>query len=114
MNVGDYVRTKDIGIQKICKMISDTSFYTEDGYEVENNVIKSSLNIIDLIEETDIIQVNGMKYEVGATNYFSKNKEMELCIYDWDGRRFLLKDIIIEEILTHEQYENNCYRVERK
>ena len=106
LSIGMYVRTTDIGIKSICKMISNGSFYTENGYEILSNVLKASFNIIDLIEVGDY--VNGKKviqiYKPKGTYCLWILLENEVCIADCESFN-------IKEILTHESYENNIYRV---
>lgn len=70
---------------------------------VKGNIIKSSKNIIDLIEEGDI--VNGQIVYKEEEGLAVERAENIMC-YE------LIKEIKIEEILTHEQYERNCYRLE--
>lgn len=70
-------------------------------YFKRNEIItKHSKNIIDLIEVGDY--VNGYRVE----RYLDGDLVLE------DEIKSILKKTIIEEILTHEQYENNCYRLE--
>ena len=70
MKVGDYVRIKDAGIDKITSIIDDEVRFQEKpifsdgeciGYKwcFKKDIIKSSPNIIDLIEVGDY--VNGYK-----------------------------------------------------
>ena len=121
IEVGEYIRTKDgqIGIfQNIdehCRhygeRLEDTIYIinTEKNEYlrlIDSNITKHSKNIIDLIEVGDI--VNGCR--VGAICCGEKegvkytiNFKLEEETYD-----FQLK---IETILTHEQYEQNCYKV---
>lgn len=78
---------------------------------VKGNIIKSSKNIIDLIDNKDILKV--------------KTKENEILMIGFDENTLDIKykEIIEEiengeyellEILTHEQYERNCYVVEEE
>ena len=70
------------------------------------NII-ASYNIIDLIEEGDY--VNGV--EVIGKEFDNFNKEYLQCgVGDYVICTFEVKDI--KSILTKEQYENNCYKVE--
>ena len=63
MKVGEYVRTKYQGIKKIDKIFENATIYKYgyefDDYEYEtirtDEIIKSSPNIIDLIEVGDIV-----------------------------------------------------------
>lgn len=82
-------------------------------YPVESLKVKKTADrLIDLIEEGDI--VNGMTVE----EFDDEEGELYLGfpIYD-DGlmdciiEYSLLSNIKIKTILTHEQYEKNCYKV---
>lgn len=117
LNIGDYVRTKK-GIAKIkrfCGTQDDIKFYEVDkngthqptdafiNFIFENEIIKLSSNIIDLIEVGDY--VNGYKVEdvfetfinvATGSNYFQSP-----TIYEDD----------IESIVTKEQFESMEYKI---
>lgn len=105
IEVGEYVRDKDGNIGKITKIVTDDIFYVQfyDNLEwktdlEEANIKSHSKNIIDLIEEGDY--VNGVRV---SQSYL-------------DNIKYLAKEIVeknygIKTILTHEQYEQNCYKV---
>lgn len=69
------------------------------------NIRKHSKNIIDLIEVGDY--VNG-KEVYGEDGKLAVELAEHMPPYE------LLEDMEIKSILTHEQYEQNCYKVERK
>ena len=113
---GMYVRTKKGEISKI-KWITfqrwegintvEAIFNLENGdiLMYPNDKFKTSYNIIDLIEVGDY--VNGT--EVEEIN----DKEIMLV----DNHLWIDKNVangLIQEILTKEQYENNCYKVDDK
>jgi len=112
MNIGDYVRTKD---GNIAKYIRYDGFYNFDNYVLDetkgiNNdllneiVIKSSPNIIDLIEEGDY--VNGYKV-LNVLDFNDNSKMLSLeKIYD---NKITSEDI--KSILTKEQFESMEYKV---
>lgn len=140
IKVGEYVRTKNGLIGKVNKIelkgsetrfageyLTDTIIQFNDGkvYErrvKDNYIVKHSKNIIDLIELGDIIEVVTEedfeeeytdKLEVAAVGITDckGNKLNEIGICGDHGIEYVaLKDIRI--ILTHEQYERNCYRLE--
>lgn len=95
IEVGDFVRTNDGQIGKLKRIERDdidTSLKWYVFYDGKNEryinktyIVKHSKNIIDLIEECDY--VNGLEVYKG-------------------------KIVNIKTILTHEQYERNCYRLE--
>jgi len=117
MKVGDYVRTKDGIIGKIESKnligyndwIIDTLYHNDD--EIINdwtcgikeyNVIKSSPNIIDLIEVGDY--VNGIKVQdvIGCLLAFDGGQ---------DGEWYIETEEDIKSIVTHEQFERMQYKV---
>lgn len=126
LNIGDYVRTKE-GIEKIICieenfMDDNVTFYATDndiwrsayngrynGFTSRSDVIiKSSPNIIDLIEVGDY--VNGIK--VDFTNIKDKLSYEDKCIgfYDGDGDIFLFEEDI-KSIVTKEQFESMEYKI---
>ena len=100
---GDYVRTKkgtfdivtepkaNIGVVR-CKK---TKYWRED-------IIKHSKNIIDLIEVGDYVNENRV-YKITSACIYCVGKAVQNKL-----------TINIETILTKEQYQANCYTVERK
>ena len=85
---------------------------------VIGDIVKHSKDIIDLIETGDI--VNG--WRVGAIYYGEKEGVMHTINFELeDGQLYSWKEkfgeetcdfqLKIETILTHEQYEQNCYKV---
>ena len=127
IEVGDYIRlTRNQGINKIID-IDEDGFLILENYiadewgdeciqispqDIKNEIIKHSENIFDLIEVNDIIQYrfnSFSKKKVGRVKKYidaRSNKEY-LGIEGFDIER-----IYIEKILTHEQYEQETYKVE--
>lgn len=115
IEVGGYVRTKDKilkvdSFEKDNRNIKYVCFTTGEIYTLElldEITVKHSKNIIDLIEVGDY--VNGILIEdieeIDNKKVFYSNGEM----IAWTNR-----DKGIETILTKEQYQSNCYTVERK
>ena len=118
IRVNEYVRTTD-GIFKVTKIDGlyiyldkqyfDNQYQTMRDVTFKERIIKHSFNIKELIENKDIIKV--------------KTKENAILIIGFDENTIDIKykEIIEEiengeyellEILTHEQYERNCYRLE--
>ena len=103
IEVGEYIRTKQGHICKIVKKIDLPDVYEDtEGFWVNEIDIKAhSKNIIDLIEVGDIVTTNNLCGEVTKIGkdklYLACN---ETCCID-----------NVETILTHEQYEENCYKV---
>ena len=119
IEVGEYVRTKNGLFGKVNKIelagsgvrfggeyLSDTIIQFNDGkiYErrvKDKNIAKHSKKIIDLMEVGDIVN-NGYIYEIGNTEDGHK------WVHNLNG--LLLFEEDIETILTHEQYNENCYK----
>jgi hypothetical protein len=107
IKVGEYIRNNDGGIGKITKVINETIFYVQyydnipfktDIYETK---IKShSKDIKNLIEPRDF--VNEMIVDKDCNG---------LICTDINGDFHYLDKIQIKTILTHEMYEQNCYKV---
>lgn len=112
----------------ITKYIVDKEYYidTETGIARQKDETaflgKVSENIIDLIEVEDF--VNGYKVLAIEDSIYRNSKRIliykndkEKCerwiyIQEYDEKIHTQDDIV--EILTHEQYEQNCYKLERK
>lgn len=111
MEKGDYVRTKDYGIHKITKFeVYDYIEYIVDDNDMfytkidKTNIIKSSPNIIDLIEVGDY--VNGvMVTEIKDGKPFKEDYNDPYYSYYFDD---------IYSIITHEQFESMEYKVEEQ
>ena len=109
MKVGDYVRTKKHGIGKIISFSyqeDDECCFIElskrrTGIK-QSNIIKSSPNIIDLIEVGDY--VNGLKVQ-GVNNEI---KGFGTIVFDKDNS--IMEDYIYS-IVTKEQFKNMEYEV---
>ena len=118
LKIGEYTRING-KIGKVKDIILNRNNYEGSGIYLENEKfvlgkeeiykLKSSYNIIDLIEEGDY--VNGV--EVIGKEFDNFNKEYLQCgVGDYVICTFEVKDI--KTILTKEQYENNCYKVDDK
>lgn len=122
LEVGMYVRTDKTGIKKIYKIDNNKTKYkylyklkNQDddgcidlGILSDNNIIKASFNITDLIKPKDIILGrDGKLYQCWKIykDYvftYSKNKY---------GATITLVDYQIDRILTKEQFESMSYRI---
>lgn len=109
MNVGDYVRT-EYGIAKIvlidekvnaCQIDNQLNGFS---FVLNENIIKSSPNIIDLIEVGDY--VNGVRVE-------EVSKKEDLCfIYLENGFDDVDNDYVLEYgIVTKEQFSSMEYKI---
>ena len=115
IKVGEYIRTTEGCIVKIKN--DEHLDFLKFSNAVIGNITKHSKDIIDLIEVGDI--VNG--WRVGAIYYGEKEGVMHTINFELeDGQLYSWKEkfgeetcdfqLKIETILTHEQYEQNCYK----
>ncbi|MBR4486089.1 hypothetical protein IKS57_01795 [bacterium] len=122
INVGDYIRTKNGIIDKViieynghcaspncnCKHVS-----CERDYYDEDEIIKSSPNIIDLIEVGDY--VNGYYVEDIDTIYDKDDTYTKISLAS--GCDYLQPPIYepkqIKSIVTKEQFESMEYKIDR-
>jgi len=117
MKVGDYVRTND-GIGKMTKYIYEPEYenchviwFDNNNYGIRyiDNEIKSSPNLIDLIEVGDYVNgylVKGKTNDEVIVDYYCYSKE--LC----DGHYLHWHKDYIEAIVTKEAFSSVEYRVE--
>ena len=130
MKVGDYVRTEisSLNLQRIGKIkeiISEYFIHTDIGTYDKENIIKSSPNIIDLIEENDLLKIEyfSLRYNERVTRLFEvtyKDKkyinlenakcEFMLINNDWTKSDKELEPII-KSIVTKEQLEEMEYKI---
>lgn len=96
MEIGEYVRTKK---GKIFKYGKGRAYLGKD-----NAIIKHSKNIIDLIEVGDIVFTEDFN-RYGFIHIYSKEMLKAL-------KEDVKMEVKIKSILTKEQYELNCYRLE--
>lgn len=123
IKVGEYVRTND-GIFKVAKIDGlyiyldkeyfDKQYQTMRDVTFKERIVNHSFNIIDLIEVGDIIeyQVNSLsELKVGRVKRYrdARSNEEYLGIEGFD-----ITKIYINSILTKEQYERDCYRLEEE
>ena len=122
IEIEEYVRTNT---GKFDKVINNNYYIPqyiecEKGIVDKENIVNHSKNLIDLIEVGDL--VNGYKVLEIADSIYENSKriliyrdtreEKWIYIQEYDGKLHTQDDIV--EILTHEQYQANCYTVERK
>ena len=104
-----YVRTKDGKIDKLINSNFYMSIYVEceKGLYLIENIVKHSKQLIDLIENKDILKVRIDKTIMffGIDESTSDIKYKEIMESIENGECELL------EILTHQQFEANCYKV---
>lgn len=117
MKVGDYVRTDDGCICKVLQYteISDTDFYvnTDSPYNViyKSWIVKSSPNIIDLIEVGDVLVVKDFVDEACMifTDIYLIQNEQQLINIKSDLEKNKNKKLY--SIVTSEQFSQMEYRI---
>ena len=127
MDRGMYIITNNrMNIGKIkdfctCKMCEGRGFYEPiidnlnifiTNYDKEHNFngYKFYDNIIDLVRAGDY--VNGNKVIRIETSSYSEDKNVKIIVCCGDDDYYSYYNEDIKTILTKEQYENNCYKVE--
>ncbi len=105
----EFIRTKTGKIDKVINNNYYMSQYIECEKRIveKENIVKHSFNIIDLIEVGDFVNEN----EVIDKYLFNG----EIPVLETTGDETNAKCMCegdIKTILTHEQYERNCYRLE--
>ena len=118
MNIGDYVRTKKGIIGKI--KVIDSQLDLEDLYLVKRNwyykkdIIKSSPNIIDLIEVGDYVNGEKVCYLKGQINEEEVAHEEDVLYTEYIdeyGEWYGYAEDEIESIVTHEMFESVEYKI---
>lgn len=119
IETGEYVRTYNGYIAKVTgnrnELILDREIAYHGKYksyldEEEKQYVKHSHNIIDLIEIGDILS-----FENGSIAKIIEIEKPYFLLKNYGGEQYYEKDEWIAEtkaILTHEQMESNCYRLE--
>lgn len=125
IEVGEYVRTKDGIIAKVTDILKEYCIDCDndvfDLYNgpmmeipweyIEEYIVKHSFNIINLIEINDIVNESLVVDLYKILKDINKPEEgMTEIIYLENGQE-INKSNEIKTILTHEQYERNCYRI---
>lgn len=138
MKVGDYVRTK-YGIKQIYEIDNNKTVWkykfklkkqdgdgcVDLGCFSDSDVIKSSPNIIELLEEHDFITIEyySLRYDERVTRIFEVDyKDEKFTTLKNAYCNFMLKnnefndsdktlDPIIKSIVTHEQFSQMEYRI---
>ena len=121
LEVGMYVRTKQGIIDKIMhlavqnaygtyyRLVNQTNISYENGLVYENDILKASHNIIDLIEVGDY--VNGCKV-IGFRND-DGDYYLGIVVPDDDWADILpLSKLTIYSIVTKKQFESMSYKVQ--
>lgn len=115
MKVGDYVRTKYriskiTNLETYCNLVVETNWGDID----KDKILKSSPNIIDLIEVGDIITfgyVYTQTKEVKNIKVHRIKNEADLTLQKF---YFNYKKRVLKSIVTKEQFSQMEYRLEEK
>ena len=110
IEVNEYVRTKNGVIDKVDAlygMIENTVHLENQKWFDTKKIVNHSKQLIDLIENKDILKVRIDKTIMffGIDERTSDTKYKEIIKSIENGECELL------EILTHQQFEANCYKV---
>ena len=127
IEMGEYIRTKKGEIMKVTsipvKQEDDdiVTYQTDKGWaELESDIVKHSKNIVDLIEIEDYVNgekvvdifdiyLNEENEELASKRVLTKYRKAQYTGLDL---QYYLYEEDIKSVLTHEQYERNCYRLE--
>ena len=123
MNIGDYVRTKSGYILKIVNINEfrepsmkyglETSYVKDIVFMGDKDIIKSSSNIIDLIEVGDVIlykdnsivKILEIDNKLNPPYYLIK----DYCDEFWETQEWVFDGI--KSVITHEQIEQMEYKL---
>jgi hypothetical protein len=109
IELNEYVRTKKGAVGKLIEIDKKATAYYLDCLKCVSlkNIVKHSKQLIDLIENKDILKVRIDKTIMffGIDESTSDTKYKEIIKSIENGECELL------EILTHQQFEANCYKV---
>lgn len=112
----EFIRTKTGKIDKVINNNYYMSQYIECEKRIveKENIVKHSFNIIDLIEPIDILvfKIKGCDFISRGIVYEEYDASKGEFYYIVNGHR--LEEIQIIKILTHEQYERDCFVVEEE
>ena len=117
IEVGEYVKINNdfrliaLGIGEVIRINQDT-IYVKMNFELPfafkiENIAEHSKNLIDLIKVGDIVDKSEV-YEIGQSDDGQK------WVHTYNGKLYYENELVGKTILTKEQYNANCYTVERK
>lgn len=110
IEVNEYVRFNNGEIGKVIDIKENPSriVYSEYGeIGLISDIVKHSKQLIDLIECGDIIEIRTGLHS--SFKYFVENED-DLLLLKEQVKQFWN----IEKILTHEQFETNCYEIKEE
>lgn len=103
---GMYIRNEDGYILNLTK----ENIYGYKSLIGSSDIKIKSHKIIDLIQVGDY--VNGNKVIRIETSSYPEDKNVKIIVCCGDDDYYVYYNEDIKTILTKEQYENNCYRIE--
>lgn len=120
LEVGMYVRTNKVGIKKIYKIDNNKTKYkylyklkNQDGdgcidlgVLCEDDIVKFSYFIIDILEVGDYVNGNIILYKDTG---IAHNQNLIVCI-GRDEERHIYDETCIKSIVTKEQFEQMAYK----
>ena len=126
IKVGEYVRlARCQGINKIIDIDEDGFLILDDNIadeygdeccqispqDADEEILKHSFNIKELIENKDILKVKTKENEILMIGFNEKTTDVRYkeIIEEIENEEYELL-----EILTHKQYERNCYKVKEE
>lgn len=124
MRVGDYVRTKSGFIDKVINIndfrepsmkyaLEQPSWNDDVIFIGDEDISKSSSEIIDLIEVRDLVKVKWGKDDENIFEVIALNiEDKEIGIFQNDFDIFFVGIENIKSIVTKEQFESMEYRIE--
>lgn len=110
IEVNEYVRFNNGEIGKVIDIKENPSriVYSEYGeIGLISDIVKHSKQLIDLIECGDIVKIRTGLYS--SFKYFVENED-DLLLLKEQVKQFWN----IDKILTHEQFETNCYEIKEE
>lgn len=122
LEVGMYVRTNKVGIKKIYKIDNNKTKYkylyklkNQDGdgcidlgVLCEDDIVKFSYNIIDILEEGDY--VNGYKVSLKGYDY-AHFVQCDYPVENGTTNHYKFYEQAIKSVVTKKQFENMTYNV---
>lgn len=117
IKVNEYVRTEDGLIGKVEQInkepTEDNVFYIcTDAFDgLLDEIVKHSLNIIDLIEEGDYVNGKGVVYDASESEMYNGHKTIGVSISNDNSTTWTILDTEIRDIVTKQQFNQMKYIV---
>ena len=113
IKVGDYIRYLDGEIEKVKTIgnIDHPTIYTINSRIRNKFMIKTyNSNLEKIVEENDLIKDGGQIVKVNSLMLKMRDEQGILGLPD--NYNMFVNKITINKILTHEQFEENAYKVD--